>query len=204
MFCEFCERQFNYETQLSLHIIEVHGERNVECPICNRTFYNQKTLQDHIDGIHKKSKNYKCDFCHKLSTTASEHNRHVKYKHNNVPKVQVICNKCDKPFSSKPALNNHVKRLHTETSNLMKCDVCNKTVYKFDLSKHKMTVHEKKFAVRCKKCGKEFLSPKNLESHIKSIHENIRDHICEFCNQSFSRAWILGNHIKAIHDNVKN
>ena len=66
--CQFCNRNFKTskarETHEKLH--EGGTNRNIKwCDICQTAWPSTQNLNNHINGIHKKQKNYKCTICDK-------------------------------------------------------------------------------------------------------------------------------------------
>ena len=135
-----------------------------------------------------------------------------------------VCPKCDKVFSFKGALAQHIKSVHEGAK--YACNQCDKefsqissrTVhiqsahegvrytctqcgylapYHSRLLRHIRSVHEGvKYA--CNQCDKQF-SPQHLPRHIQSVHEGIK-YNCYQCGKQFNRQDNLTTHIRSMHN----
>lgn len=106
---------------------------------------------------------FTCDMCGQKFARMKQLHQH-KYRHHNKQKWQ--CHVCDKEYSSKLTLNQH---LITHSPSLIRywCDNCHKGFY--DKSKYKSHVrsHAKKAEHICNICGKKFSTKFNLQRHEK-------------------------------------
>ena len=104
------------------------------------------------------------------------------------------CRTCDKIFSNKGNLNQHMK-IH-DKSKVFKCDVCLKRFpCKANLKMHYRThTREKPFA--CQVCDKKFARKDNLVRH-RATHSDVRSFKCSICPESrfFKTKAGLTNHI---------
>lgn len=106
---------------------------------------------------------FTCDMCGQKFARMKQLHQH-KYRHHN--KTKWKCYVCDKEYSSKLTLNQH---LITHSPSLIRywCDTCHKGFY--DKSKYKSHVrsHAKKAEHICQICGKKFSTKFNLQRHEK-------------------------------------
>lgn len=76
--CSLCPERFNDYSQKNRHQFEVHGLpcRTYTCETCNRVFYRNCKLSEHVKRTHLKQKNYLCDMCDKEFFTNGELTMH--------------------------------------------------------------------------------------------------------------------------------
>jgi uncharacterized Zn-finger protein len=86
----------------------VHGERNIECPICDLKFTSNAALAAH-KLIHSEVRRYKCTFCpneYKRSDALKIHlNTHTGDK-------PFQCQFCDRAFNNAANRRKHVLKDH--------------------------------------------------------------------------------------------
>ena len=56
---------------------QVIPEEKNKCYICDKTYLNEKNLQDHVRRLHENAKSYECGRCKKIFTRMSNLNRHL-------------------------------------------------------------------------------------------------------------------------------
>ena len=64
----------------NIHILH-EGHKDYKCEICEKSFTESKTLQNHIKIKHTGLLEHQCDICKKSYCTKGELNRHVKNVH---------------------------------------------------------------------------------------------------------------------------
>ena len=78
--------RFNVEYQLNYHVLYGHeGGKKHTCPECNKCF-TYKSIKRHMDTVHLKLKNYKCDQCEVAYGQSGDLKRHKIRVHQNVTK----------------------------------------------------------------------------------------------------------------------
>ena len=76
--CDFCEKYFKTEENLSKHIIAIHEKcQDFKCHLCGKGFAFQLYLDTHIKNTHGEKK-YSCDFCGKSCARAGDLKKHIK------------------------------------------------------------------------------------------------------------------------------
>lgn len=65
--CTLCEKQFESNYKLKLHLTSHSDERNVKCEFCDKTYKTIKSLNVHLRN-HTGEKNYVCPVCSKAFT----------------------------------------------------------------------------------------------------------------------------------------
>ena len=135
--CNFCDKMF-IPCFLKIHISRAHkieGIKPFKCDFCDKTFTRNSTMQKHIRNIHEENEEpkVKCEFCDKsfLPNNLKTHISHVheevkkgtcnlcghEYKQlklhmDFVHKKPHKCENCDKSFSHKRFLQNHINTVH--------------------------------------------------------------------------------------------
>ena len=62
--CSDCDFSTKLKSNLTKHILEVHGSIKVfSCESCNEIFSNKRSLTIHIDSVHEKKKLFQCPHC---------------------------------------------------------------------------------------------------------------------------------------------
>lgn len=64
-----------------------------------------------------------------------------------------------------------------------------------NLSRHRMTIHEKKHKFACDQCFKIFTQMCHLKTHKQNVHAGIRSQLCGLCGKSFQSAPLLKRHL---------
>lgn len=124
-------------------------------------FPTSKRLNSHIN-IHNPERHFICDQCGKIFQSAHRLKFHNKYEHFNESRPKKIpeqCAYCDKWYSSKCSLYEHIKNIHTNTE----------------------VEH------RCQICGFLSTTAKALKKHILFNHDVVRKHKCNLCDKAFKR-----------------
>jgi len=111
------------------------------------------------------------------------------------------CEYCNKTFSKKKNLNEHVK-IHS--SEVFPCNICGKEFnVKSNLRKHEKSHLESK-DFQCVDCGKLYRSERNLKEHVTIVHLK-SNYIfpCHLCDKEFNKKSILNGHLKC-HLGIKD
>ena len=74
------------------HVAEVHeGKKPHQCPFCELSFGQKKTMQNHIDVKHQDGKKpYKCDFCNATFAAKRYLTTHIKTHYRNGPPKLIL------------------------------------------------------------------------------------------------------------------
>ncbi len=114
-----------------------------KCPICEKGFTRKASYEEHI-ARHTGIKDKFCDICDKYYFETA-YWRHMKLVHPLEKNLRFSCQICNKTFSQKFKLNQHLPVHMTET--------------------------EKPFSCSVAECGKKFGSSLRLRKHEKHMHE---------------------------------
>ena len=106
--CDFCEKYFKTEENLSKHIIAIHEKcQDFKCHLCGKGFAFQLYLDTHIKNTHGEKK-YSCDFYGKSCARAGDLKKHIKCVHEGQTD-DYKCDSCGKSLASLQNLKNHIR-----------------------------------------------------------------------------------------------
>ena len=165
------------KTQISLKLNKVELWNSFptvfKCSQCDKAFYNEQKLKDHVEIVHEGKKPNKSQ-----------------------PNEKYQCIECREKFTCRSRLNIHMISVHVH-----KCPLCNTCFKDKDqLKDHVDRVHEGKKKYACPTCDQRFSVKHSMTSHINAVHEKVKTVTCVFCNQSFSNKQQLKNHIGKVHE----
>ncbi|KAJ8704929.1 hypothetical protein PYW08_012249 [Mythimna loreyi] len=199
--CKECKKTFANATRLKAHIGVVHKSKTVPCPICKKKIKNYY-LKNHVKTHADQEDNFYCVDCGTFYKNKYTYEQHLKnsLKHNTLENLGIKCDHCDKLFTSREALRNHVKEIGGVK---FTCDICNKDCKsKGTLAIHISTVHHKiKRKTKpkiCEVCGKSFTVRKSLVEHL-NLHLGVRPHVCKDCGATFIYSAALFTHRRLVH-----
>lgn len=112
-FCETCGLSYSTRKSLLAHQRQSlnHQSRSFECPICNRTCPNEKSLASHISAVHSTSKDFSCSTCSARYTNRKSLVRHIRSHTNPTPIKLAYCHICGNSFKGKSKLNRHLREV---------------------------------------------------------------------------------------------
>ena len=144
--CNLCARYFSKST-LQAHKKSVHENVTYSCEMCGKQFNYSPNLYSHIKKYHSELYNNSnqveiipCEICSKpyKKYELATHKRAV----HELQKLK--CYFCDKDFSYKSNLHNHIKNYHIKDDLeplLIKCEFCHKSYSKIGLYVHLKNTH---------------------------------------------------------------
>jgi len=136
------------------------SSKKMLCSLCKRVFLTRVEFSNHMAKDHKKGKSKTAELAE--------------------------CTKCDKTFSKKTTLNDHMKTDH--------CHKCAKCRQSFD-TKDSLSKHMRSHFIKCDKCNFAGESKQKVLEHKKTEH-NFK---CSKCRQAFDFKDKLENHVRANH-----
>ena len=111
------------------------------------------------------------------------------------------CTQCNKGFTTKYSLRNHVRIIHDNIR--YACKMCPKVfAYDFHLREHNDFVHLNK-RLDCNKCEKKFISYRAMKQHMKLVHKIVwmkRAFNCDVCAKPFGSEHKLEKHVAKVHE----
>lgn len=136
--CEICGSEFTTKGNLKNHKNNVHEKPDAfQCILCNKTFPNKNYFVEHDEIFHKNKKDeFKCETCGNGYNTKKNLKRHIMRNHE-VPKYK--CDLCGRTYKDKSYLNIHLKA-HSKAK--IECESCDKVfTSKVALKQHVKNVH---------------------------------------------------------------
>ncbi|KAG9236681.1 hypothetical protein BJ875DRAFT_213055 [Amylocarpus encephaloides] len=213
-----CGKTFNRPIRLESHMRTHADDRACVCPYpdCDKAYYEDKHLQQHIKGSHKQERKYICDWqgCGKSFLTGTRLRRH-QATHQGVDRF--TCTgypPCNETFRKHNTLERHIRSIHLHLAPFpcTYVDPVTKAPCKagFDgaigLQKHEKRMHEEQPFV-CTSCIAPhsfnsdgtpkllgFSSDHQLQAHMRKEHAN-----CPFCELKLSGQQQLQAHIDSQH-----
>ena len=189
--CEHCDKSFKSVNSKLNHVNNVHG-LSTSCLICELTFPSNTYLRVHVSRVHNKEKQFSCDYCKKLFSSKAM----LKQHDINVCTVKFNssfkCKQCDKIFEKKNSLVNHVK-----------------------VHEHKTSVPEMSLKEKCQVCFKEVFQKnmkKHMNSHTKNVQSNVgfgsyvkegKDFSCDQCPLTFASNYSLKRQLNILMNTLK-
>ncbi|KAL8617757.1 hypothetical protein ACOMHN_054753 [Nucella lapillus] len=139
--CEFCSYSANAPRFLRLHYERKHPStprsRSHVCEVCGKAFFDKIVLEEHVNYVHLKKKEFKCPHCPKVFYRPQSFHKHKRSHAGNRPHV---CSQCGQTFVFPYNLKVH-ERLHTGEKPF-KCQQCDSAF----TQKNGLDLHMKKHA----------------------------------------------------------
>ena len=198
--CTKCPKTFSSRTMLEQHL-KTHNAPT-KCELCTDEFRADYAMKKHLYEAHDKTEfkpAFECDVCGSFFYRKTLLNAH-KRVHEKDPKL--VCNMCDKLFSSGNCLKIHIKNVHEKIKNNF-CDQCDyKTGRSSKLKVHIKQVHEN-VTEACFMCQAEV---KNLYLHVRHSHKDQPNAWKEYQHAKLvaERNMKIENKIQSEIDNIYN
>nr|CAI5856724.1 unnamed protein product [Callosobruchus analis] len=228
--CSRCTYKTILTSHLKGHNLAKHpdiaGNRVlIRCIYCNKTFTSKLSLDDHIVKKHPdfiasvSRKVHECSRCTYKTTFTSCLKGHIRAKHPDIAYNIIInrCIYCNKTFTSKLSLDDHIVKRHPDfiasvSRKVHECSRCTyKTIITSHLKGHNLAKHPdiagNRVLIRCIYCKKTFTSKRSLEDHIVKTHPDFiasvsrKVHKCTKCSYKTVQTSKLKRHM-AKHPDV--
>ena len=80
------------------HINNVHERlKNHKCDLCDKNFGYSQTLKRHIESVYERMKKHKCKLCEKAFSQVADLKRHINSVHERLRNHK--CNQCGRVFN---------------------------------------------------------------------------------------------------------
>ena len=178
--CEYCDKIFKCQSDLSTHLKTHDGEKLYHCDQCSKSFTKTGFLDTHMERIHykgryrvKKEGSYQCIRCNKAYVSEGFLVRHLQ-----------VCKE------SPATLTNSDTHEIREVSNELR------TATQSDITSNVESSEETLY--QCDHCGKSFKKKGYLQKHIK-LHDpteqsDERSYQCNHCDKVFQKKKNLNQH----------
>ena len=170
--CEACGKLFYLESNLTKHIKRFHEgtkqQKDHICDSCGKAYYEARDLKKHMGRCATEAMtDVKCEKCGKTYKNMQLMRNHLRFMHLVGAKNVLVCDYCNKKFSTKSHLRMHKDNIHLENPNKHTCDQCGKAVY--HLRKHIESVHQGLKPFKCEFCGNVFATVASMQRHIRKF-----------------------------------
>jgi len=179
LLCKVCAKPFGLQQNMERHLRTHNGTKPFICDFCTKTFSQLSHLKEHEGRVHtgspklqqKEKKRRDCDKCgmnfHALSKYEIHMNRHAGVKN-------FQCTTCDKFYSSKKVMEQHVDVVHLEKKDFV-CNVCGSSFGRNSTLRVHILCHSKDLPFRCGFCNAGYKEKRNLIKHTLKSHPQIKE-----------------------------
>ncbi|XP_017104986.2 testis-specific zinc finger protein topi isoform X1 [Drosophila bipectinata] len=181
--CEFCEANFEFAHEIQSHNEEKHLNKKKR----------EKETRNTGTG---RLRQYLCDICGKSYTQSSHLWQHLRF-HQGVKPFVCQEENCDRKFTIRPDLNDHIRKCHTG-ERPYHCLVCGKRFLTGSVFYQHRLIHRGERRYECEECGKRFYRADALKNH-QRIHTGEKPYSCLFCTKTFRQRGDRDKHIRARH-----
>lgn len=202
--CTYCDKQYEYASQLKIHTRTHLSDKGHNCPVenCQKSFARADHCRQHINNVHKgelidgvirkPAFEQKCEICDKIFYHSGNLRKHMVLHSGERP---FSCDECGRTFVLSQHLKSHMKLVHSDEKNFQ-CSICGRLFNHSGNYKKHQKVHSGERPFKCF-CGKAFGQSSNYHAHMR-VHLNDRPFKCDECDKSFVQAINLTLH-KRVH-----
>lgn len=197
--CQNCGVAFTREKALESHTkVHANQEPSVDCEICGDSFFDNATLEEHMDSRHDYSSRFKKTGGKTVTGKLPRQAQLMDFDDSNSSEFEPdkliddidlgsseydddntqTCDKCDLVFKSKDALKRHIKA-HCIKSEILTDDDENESNFSV---KHKRKGNSSNLG--CNVCGESFTEALDLLAHAE-IHARFQPFKCLLCGETF-------------------
>lgn len=207
--CETCGKLFATQYDLNRHNkithlkiitgVDLKQLELVTCEVCGKIMQRcsmRRHVEIHGQGAYRLS----CDMCERRFRIKGHLAEHMQ---SHVPKEfrQRIynCTICQKSYSKKSVLRNHMKYVHSNESSASYDCHCGKSFKNRSILKtHIHRIHNREQSQRsCELCTKVYATQTDLNNHMKALHSTAtKDFMCSECGMLFISKQRLSGHQK--------
>ncbi len=175
------------------------GVDNIKCCICEVHFSNMTDYTHHLN-VHSRSPDQPTVEAPSQGSAQPNHNGGNGSDGN---KNIAICTLCQKQFSSRSSLRNHIDLVHHKRKRFS-CTICQKL---FNSNKHltrHLSSHSDEKPFSCTLCEKHFSRLDNVDRHVKRVHLKLTPFSCTICSRSFPNKYEMEAHTFKCYLNSKS
>jgi len=163
--CSFCPHAFHENKSRQLHEARMHSERTIPCDQCEKKFPDLHILKLHIQNVHIMKKLYICYICEKACSSETVYKCHMN-RHNGIRPY--TCETCGNGYHTNRDLKNH-RSVHTLP---YKCNLCEKSFSAKDILNDHIRKHGGEKLECRHLCGSSYLDIRNRNRHEKNCDNN--------------------------------
>ena len=209
--CPLCPSQTYTRRGLDIHIQFHTAEKKYKCDSCDYRSHQKRIIVTHMESVHKKSVQFKCEFpnCIFSSAYRTALKRHQEQRHESNPLVQrplPCCYPgCEYRAPVLTCLRRHEQCHNTQRTKEFQCALCLKSFYDHRaLTFHISNVHTREKTYNCDDCKFKTTQPRRLADHRLSFHSQHSTGnnwlTCDICGYSTHRKRLMNNHKLAAHN----
>ncbi|XP_022211039.2 testis-specific zinc finger protein topi [Drosophila obscura] len=188
--CEYCDVNFTQAHEVEAHNQEKHLNKK----------RREKETRTNGPGLgNGRLRQYLCDVCGKSYTQSSHLWQHLRF-HQGVKPFACQEANCDRKFTIRPDLNDHIRKCHTG-ERPYHCLVCGKRFLTGSVFYQHRLIHRGERRYECDECGKRFYRADALKNH-QRIHTGEKPYSCLFCTKTFRQRGDRDKHIRARHSHL--
>jgi len=178
---------------------KVLGIKNSFCTEegCGKAFRNKSEVQDHINVVHKKIKNFICHLCSHPFPYKKNLRLHMALKHDDTNE-NIMCPKCGDVFGSKIKLSAHMAYKHRKNVKILQCSYCDYKTHQTGYMKIHERAHRGEKPEICQWCGSGFNCKKTLKDH-ERLHTGEKPFVCPVCEKGYAQRSNLRLHVRSSH-----
>ncbi|XP_020813423.1 testis-specific zinc finger protein topi [Drosophila serrata] len=185
--CDFCEVMFECASEVQPHNEEKHSSKK------------KREKDSRGSAASGRQRQYLCDICGKSYTQSSHLWQHLRF-HQGVKPFVCPEEKCDRKFTIRPDLNDHIRKCHTG-ERPFHCLVCGKRFLTGSVFYQHRLIHRGERRYECEECGKRFYRADALKNH-QRIHTGEKPFSCLFCTKTFRQRGDRDKHMRARHSHL--
>ena len=168
------------------HMLFDHGnDRPFKCYIgdCTLSYRKKGALDKHIERVHRKKRNFKCDVCGSEYYDKNNFKEHCRIHRG---EKGYECRQCNRSFKQRQGLTNHIRFVHKNIRNYQ-CSVCNKKFHQKDGLEAHYRIHTGEKPFGCNRCNKRFRTKGELNFHLRG-HSGEKPYECTKCHKRFRQS----------------
>ncbi|KPJ00474.1 Zinc finger protein 57 [Papilio xuthus] len=209
-YCETCRLSFTTTSNLQKHVktsskhqILLKVRKLKDSPLEDNPEKKRDRIEEIKASVNKQRETYPCPQCDKRFQWRGNLARHMD-SHTARAKGDLVCEPCNRTFSSKATYEQHMKvsmRHVSENDFKYMCSECGKRfANKTRLRDHVDWDHLKNYVHKCTDCQKVFKSHTSLYLHKQNVHEKDQaGHLCHHCGKAFPNQAKLRGHVSGLH-----